>query len=201
MFESDCSICASNLKRMWCEYACNPLKAGWLSDQGERPATPPLTGMWRNVETVIDADYACGLFTSCKRESFISQAGVTNAKQFLDFQGTNGAPFSLSWITFETEKDSNENTALQGTEGEDWFSCEYDVPEDGLVIGYPDNHNTTCSFCDNACTPPVVNDDIGFLDGLSWYIVGYSYLGYVVLTIIFQLVLHFCCKSKELAKI
>ena len=27
VFNSDSSICASNLKTMWCEYACNPEKA------------------------------------------------------------------------------------------------------------------------------------------------------------------------------
>jgi hypothetical protein len=27
VFFSDCPICATNLKTMWCEYACNPLKA------------------------------------------------------------------------------------------------------------------------------------------------------------------------------
>lgn len=27
VFFSDCPICATNLKYMWCEYACNPLKA------------------------------------------------------------------------------------------------------------------------------------------------------------------------------
>ncbi len=26
VFGNDCSICASNLKRMWCDYTCNPNK-------------------------------------------------------------------------------------------------------------------------------------------------------------------------------
>lgn len=26
VFNSDCPICAANLKTMWCEYACNPNK-------------------------------------------------------------------------------------------------------------------------------------------------------------------------------
>lgn len=29
VFASDCPICAVNLKIMWCEYACNPLKANF----------------------------------------------------------------------------------------------------------------------------------------------------------------------------
>lgn len=27
VFNSDCPVCAANLKTMWCEYSCNPEKA------------------------------------------------------------------------------------------------------------------------------------------------------------------------------
>ena len=27
VFKTDCPICAANLKRMWCDYACKPNKA------------------------------------------------------------------------------------------------------------------------------------------------------------------------------
>jgi hypothetical protein len=72
VFNYDCPICASNLKRMWCEYACYPTKAEFMADGGEREATAPLTGMWRNVNVFIDASYACGIFTSCAKESYIA---------------------------------------------------------------------------------------------------------------------------------
>ena len=29
VFLADCSVCAVNLKKMWCEYACNPEKASF----------------------------------------------------------------------------------------------------------------------------------------------------------------------------
>ena len=45
--------------------------------------------------------------------------------------------------------------------------------------------NSTCSYCALACPPPAVSDEIGFLDGLSWKIVGFSYLGFVIFTILF----------------
>mmetsp|Transcript_34269 Transcript_34269/g.24773 ORF Transcript_34269/g.24773 Transcript_34269/m.24773 type:complete len:85 (+) Transcript_34269:202-456(+) len=34
VFDGDSSICASNLKSMWCEYACNPTKIDWLEVTG-----------------------------------------------------------------------------------------------------------------------------------------------------------------------
>lgn len=181
---------------MWCDYACNADKAGWIEDGGEREATPPLTGMWRNVNTVIDSDYACGIFTSCAKESYISQSGISSAKAFLDFMGTNGAPFSLSWINFELLSDSTKETAMQGTEDEDWYPCEYPVPANHTLNSYDVAYNTTCSYCDAACQPPVVDDKIAFLDGLSWKIVGYSYMAFVLFTIAFQVLLKFCCEKK-----
>mmetsp|Transcript_8599 Transcript_8599/g.11275 ORF Transcript_8599/g.11275 Transcript_8599/m.11275 type:complete len:140 (+) Transcript_8599:33-452(+) len=34
VFDGDSSICASNLKAMWCEYACNQHKMDWLTVTG-----------------------------------------------------------------------------------------------------------------------------------------------------------------------
>ena len=34
VFATDCPICAVNLKRMWCEYACNPSKAQFCKQRG-----------------------------------------------------------------------------------------------------------------------------------------------------------------------
>lgn len=34
VFDGDSSICAANLKNMWCEYACNPNKTDWLTVTG-----------------------------------------------------------------------------------------------------------------------------------------------------------------------
>lgn len=38
---------------------------------------------------------------------------------------------------------------------------------------------------------------IAFLDGLSWKVVGYSYAGFIVFTILFQLLVHYCCVNKS----
>ena len=33
VFSTDCPVCAADLKRMWCEYACNPTKANFCKSQ------------------------------------------------------------------------------------------------------------------------------------------------------------------------
>lgn len=56
--------------------------------------------------------------------------------------------------------------------------------------------NSTCSYCAKVCPPPVVSDKIGFLDGFSWKIVGYSYLGFIIFSILYQ-VLQYCYLKKK----
>ena len=89
VFNVDCPVCAANLKTMWCEYACNPLKATFLSYQGN--TTNPYTGvLYSNVGFNISADYACEIFLSCEKVSFIAQSDITSSMGFLDFLGVNG---------------------------------------------------------------------------------------------------------------
>lgn len=44
-----------------------------------------------------------------------------------------------------------------------------------------------------------MNADIGFLDGFSYKLVGYSYLGFVIFTIFFQVLMHCFIKKRKLA--
>jgi len=69
VFASDCPICAANLKRMWCEYACSSYKGNFLTDAGTRTVDGQL---YQNVDVAIDNDYACGIYTSCAKESYIA---------------------------------------------------------------------------------------------------------------------------------
>ena len=147
---------------------------------------------YQNVIFSIDPSYACGIFQSCEKVSFIAQSGITSSLAFLDFLGVNGQDQSLSIITFDLLDDPA--AALQG----EAYPCEMEVEEDGILGGYAGITNSTCSYCDAACQPPDVNDDIAFLDGLNWKLVGYSYLGFILFTIAFQVLSHFCCRRKAL---
>lgn len=47
----------------------------------------------RNMTEVgfnIESDYSCGLFQSCRQESFIAVADISSSIAFLDFLGVNG---------------------------------------------------------------------------------------------------------------
>ena len=64
------------------------------------------------------------------------------------------------------------------------YPCQYSVPDNQTLNSYEKIENSTCAYCQKICGPPVVDDTIGFLDGFSWKIVGYSYLGFVCFTIV-----------------
>ena len=156
---------------------------------------------YAQVQVMIDEIYACGIFQSCEKESFIAQAGITSSVAFLDFMGSNGAPYSLSYINFTLVTNSTVENAMQGEEDVAWWPCEYPVPEDATLSGYTKLHNSSCSYCDAACTPPSVDDNIGFLDGLNPKLVGWCYGAFVIFTIIFQLLVWLVCEKKVKASL
>jgi hypothetical protein len=181
VFNTDCPVCAVNLKTMWCMYACDPDKKRFLTDNGTKTEAGQLYAL---VGFSVDSDYACGIFTSCAKVSYIAQAGISSSIAFLDFMGTNGQDYSLSVITFNLIKD-DPSTALTPYNTGDPYDCATEVPSTGLLNGYQSITNSTCSYCDAACEAPAVNDDIALLDGLSWKMVGWSYVGFIIFTIVF----------------
>lgn len=87
VFESDCPVCAVNLKTMWCEYACNANKTDFETNVG----VTLVNGIWyQNIEFTLNPDYACDIFQSCEQVSFIAQADITSSLAFMDFLGVNG---------------------------------------------------------------------------------------------------------------
>ena len=148
-----------------------------------------------NVQVSIDDAYACIVYSSCKGTAFISAAGVSSSVAFLNFLGYNGAPYSLSYINFTTAWEDVTPGSLDSLAQ----PCQDPVPTDGILYGYQEIKNSTCSYCQKSCSPPVVNDEIGFLDGFSWKIVGFSYLGFVIFTIAFQVLMNCYVKKRKLA--
>ena len=158
-----------------------------MTDNGTKTTAGQLYAL---VGFSVDSDYACGIFTSCKKVSYIAQAGISSSIAFLDFMGTNGQDYSLSVITFTLVKD-DPSTSLTPYNTGDPYDCAIDVPSTGELNGYTSITNSTCSYCDAACEAPAVNDDIALLDGLSWKMVGWSYVGFIIFTIVFQILVHF----------
>lgn len=90
-----CDICAINLKRLWCEYACSPRQADFLKVSKEYyeypdPQKPGSTIWAQQANLTIEASTACALFNSCKRVPFVaSVSAMSSPAGFLNFQGHN----------------------------------------------------------------------------------------------------------------
>ena len=76
VFGLDCPICAVNIKRMWCEYTCNPNKANFVKGLGYQIDSDPIVGNETLTQFTLDPDYACTLFQSCQKVSLIAQASL-----------------------------------------------------------------------------------------------------------------------------
>lgn len=161
----------------------------------QKGSTPTGGIDYTNVQASIEDAYACTIYQSCKGTSFISAAGVSSSVAFLNFLGYNGAPYSLSYINFTTDYVGQTTGELVS----EAVPCSDPVDSSGTLFGYKDITNSTCSYCAGSCSPPVVNDDIAFLDGFSWKLVGYSYLGFVIFTIFWQVLMHCWIKKRKLA--
>lgn len=67
IFGADNKICGVNLKKMWCEYTCNPTQYLFVQflgyqnvSQGESVVNMTM------AKFTVDEDMACTIFTSCQ---------------------------------------------------------------------------------------------------------------------------------------
>lgn len=190
VFDGDSSICAANLKAMWCEYACYATKIDFLEVTGNTTQTlSDGPHLFQEVIFSMNEDYACDLFTSCKKVSLIAESGIQSSIAFLDFLGVNGQNESYTIITFDLNDDPNSFDMLEAV------PCETKLTgDDPTVFGYSAT-DTTCTYCDAACEAPPVNGDIGFLDGFNNKLVCGCYGGFIGFTIIYQVFL--CFRRKK----
>mmetsp|Transcript_32901 Transcript_32901/g.50308 ORF Transcript_32901/g.50308 Transcript_32901/m.50308 type:complete len:186 (-) Transcript_32901:508-1065(-) len=91
VFGGDCPLCAVNLKKLWCEYTCDPKKTDFVKGLGYKEIE--MNGHMQNMTEVffsVDEDMSCTVFQSCKKTSLIAQASLQSSISFLDFMGVNG---------------------------------------------------------------------------------------------------------------
>lgn len=90
-----CDICAINLKRFWCEYACSPRQADFVKVSKEfyeypDPEKPGNTIWAQESNLTVEASTACSIFNSCKRVPFVASVSAMGSPAgFLNFQGHN----------------------------------------------------------------------------------------------------------------
>ena len=67
-------LCGVNLKKLWCEYTCNPNKIKFVDGVGETTIKNDdgVNVTYTEVTFYVDEDMACTLFQSCKKVPLIA---------------------------------------------------------------------------------------------------------------------------------
>lgn len=78
VFGKDCPLCAVNMKKMWCEYTCNPEQFRFIKPTGHH-MDPDMKKDCTTVTVSLDPAMACNMFNSCKKTSYISQLQLTSS--------------------------------------------------------------------------------------------------------------------------
>lgn len=190
-----CDICAVNLKRFWCEYACSPNQASFASVADgytpyPSPTNPDKMIQAQVVTLTIEAQTACDLYSSCSRNGFVaSVSAMSTPAGFMAFQGRNALDEAAQYIKvdFSYDKtkaltfsaDSTEETTKEVT------SCESDI-KNGTLHGFPVKpESCVCNNCGAKC-----HDDSGFvytepkvLEDFNYILVGATWAVTLAITI------------------
>ena len=70
------------------------------------------------------------------------------------------------------------------------YPCDYDTPTSGVLDGYKNVDNSTCSFCMSRCEPPDITGVVEFFDGINSSLVLCSLVVSAVFTLFWQCYQH-----------
>ena len=156
-----CDICAVNLKKFWCHFACAPNQAEFLKMKGLSNHTvgPDDVRELEDIDLYVEDNTMCETFHSCKKTKFTTQVpAMGNSLGFLNFQGVNAYQKIACFIYIKQ---------AQG------FGIKYkshlcdELPDkDGYVGGYKIAQNCTCTTCNAYCDYSLVSKTPVF-EGLS----------------------------------
>ena len=134
-----CDICAVNLKRFWCEYACSARQHEFMWTATEMkpypdPQTPGAIIMGQEVNVRVHSDTACAIFESCKRVPFVAAvSAMSSPAGFLNFQGHNALNSANQYISMNFSDSLNDSLAFSD-ELDDFVynalqTCDYKVTD------------------------------------------------------------------------
>lgn len=182
-----CPLCAMNLKQFWCNFTCDKNQS--LANVYDHTGTTPDGYNVIFLNITVNPQVSCDLWESCKKVPFASQV-ATSADAFLYFQGINAKTTGKTYINIDLKEEQN---AIY-TES---VKCETRVPEKGIVHGYQNVGNCTCTYCEQLCNVAKAPPFPAFFDGFNWIVVVAVYGGLIVLSLIIILVKYKCGKKRN----
>lgn len=172
-----CDICAANLKLLWCYFTCAPNQADFVAAGPQAIVPSPIDGhlmpIFLNNFTVTNS-LSCELYNSCQKCPYVTEVSAMQSPQgFLQFQGYEGIPIGLLWTTFYFDDGPNSLNLK-------FLSCQENVTN---AYGYTVKP-CSCNNCEYLCAGDYYISQPSTLHGMDWELIGYFYLGLLIVTII-----------------
>lgn len=103
-----CDACASNIKRLWCYFTCDPDQSLYIEPTVQEVVQDPVNpSVSQNVLLFnfnITEELACSLYESCKKCSYTTQVlDMQSPHGFAQFQGYSAITYGKTWVTFKLD--------------------------------------------------------------------------------------------------
>ncbi|EAR97324.1 transmembrane protein, putative (macronuclear) [Tetrahymena thermophila SB210] len=191
-----CDNCASNLKRFWCTYTCDPNQSDFVVI-GPKPIVVPnpidegaTTLTVQDVSILVDSQTVCDVWSSCNLTPYATQVSAMKTPAgFLSFQGANAVTQAAQSIRVNYTSDASKNpltlhnitkcNAPQPKVNKDPAKAQPWYPD---AWGFNISQNCSCNNCADACTLAVFTP-LPVMQGFDYLVVGLFYGFLLVFTI------------------
>jgi len=180
-----CDVCAANIMRFFCYYACSPDQSDWLTwlkletiEAWNDTSGKLVTMDVARVNMTFNAGQACSLFQSCSKISFLTEISAGgSALGFFTFLFDRGVIESYTKVDMQVV---NQGGLAFVTEP---HICNATFPDGRDEFGYEIPGTCPCNFCQDACEPLNYVTYGSVTDGFSSGKVILAYLFAILLTI------------------
>jgi len=179
-----CDLCAANVMRFYCYYACSPNQTDFMHLNGYKDVTvindttnEPVTINVADINITYNSDDACNFFESCSKITFLSEISAgSSALGFITFQFDRGIATSFSQVHVAMKNEGGLKFETPPHRCNETFSGGQDQ------YGYPVPGNCSCNFCADSCEPVTEVPYGSIVDGLNTSHILLAYLFAILLT-------------------
>ena len=190
-----CDVCGANMKKLWCEFTCNPLQAEFVDAGIQKKVQDPLNPNGPLVQVLminftVTSDFACALYISCKKTPYVTEVSAMHSSLgFLQFQGINSIEMGSEFISFFFSE-------LGGALNATLVDCNYNNTE---VYGIPITP-CTCNNCEDCCQTTIHVPGPALLNRMNTTLIAVIYVFLALFSIVvlfFRMVLSWHEKARR----
>jgi len=193
-----CDVCAANIERFYCYYACSPHQSDFMTFNGYKTVLVinDTTGLPVNITAAdislsLNGDHACKIFESCSKIAFLTQISAgSSALGFITFQFDRGITDSYSQVHVTLKNIGGLNFTTPP------HSCNKTFPTGKDEFGYEIPGKCSCNSCSDSCAPLEMVPYGSIIEGFDYYRIILTYFLAALLTIGCHLLRRFKQRSK-----